>query len=287
MVIVTGAGGTVGSEVVRQLQSAKVPFRAAHFSRNKAEASRAAGIDAVTIDYTRPETLIAAFRGMDKLFLLAPGAPNQTDMELNAVDAAKTAGVKHIVKQSVWKADEEGYFFAKIHRASEKAIESSGIAWTFLRPNGFMQNIENYMSDTIKANGEFYSAVGNTEMSHIDARDIAAVAVQVLTGAGHEGKAYLLSGPEALSYNDMANELTRVLKRPVRHVSLSPADLKQGMLSMNIPGNYADWLVDLDRYYGEGHAGLVTDGVRTIIGRDPIRFEQHARDYADMLRKAA
>lgn len=287
MIIVTGAGGTVGSEVVRQLQSAKAPFRAAYFSQKKTEAALARGIDAVTIDYNRPHTIVAAFRGTDKLFLLAPSVLNQTDMELNAVDAAKTGGVKHIVKQSVWKADGEGYTFAKIHRTAEQAIESSGMAWTFLRPNGFMQNIENYMSDTIKASGEFYSAVGNTKMSHIDARDIAAAAVEVLTKAGHEGKAYLLSGPEALSYNDMAVELTKVLKRPIRHVNLSLSDLKSGMLSMNIPEPYANWLVDLDRYYGEGHAGSITNDIRTITGRDPIRFEQHARDYADRLQKAA
>lgn len=287
MIIITGAGGTLGSEVVRQLQSAKVPFRAAYFSEKKAEASRAGGINAVTIDYNRPDTLIAAFRGMDKLFLLAPSALNQTQMELNAVNAAEAARVKHIVKQSVWKANEEGYTFAKVHRAVEKAIESSGIAWTFLRPNGFMQNIENYMSETIKANGEFYSAAGSAKISHIDARDVAVVAVKALTGSGHEGKAYTLSGPEALTYDDMAIELTKVVMRPVRHVNLSPSDLKNGMLSMNLPEEYADWLVDLDRYFREGHASSVTNDVRKITGLDPIRFEQHVRDYAYMLQRAA
>lgn len=135
MICITGAGGTVGSEVIRKLDSAKVPFRAAYFSKAKADAARANGIDAAVIDYNRAETFRAAFLGSDKLFLLAPSAPDQAKLELNAVEAAKAAGVSHIVKLSVWRADEEAYALAKIHRPVEKAIESSSIAWTFLRPN--------------------------------------------------------------------------------------------------------------------------------------------------------
>ena len=127
MICVTGAGGTVGSEVIKQLESAKAQFRAAYFSNEKAEAARARGIDAVIIDYNRPETLRAAFQGCDKLFLLGPNALNQTQLELNAVEAAKAVGVRHIVKQSVMGADEETFGLATVHRPVEKAIESSGL----------------------------------------------------------------------------------------------------------------------------------------------------------------
>ncbi len=134
MICVTGAGGTVGSEVIEQLASAKTAFRAAYFSPDKASAARARGIEAVIIDYDRPETLRVAFRECDKLFLLGPNALNQTELELNAVDAAQAAGVRHIVKQSVLGADEEAFALARVHRPVEKTIESSGIGWTFLRP---------------------------------------------------------------------------------------------------------------------------------------------------------
>ncbi len=200
MICVTGAGGTVSSDLIKQLESASAPFRAAHFSNEKAEAARARGIDAVIIDYNRPETLREAFRGCDKLFLLGPNALNQTQLERNAVEAAKAAGVRHIVKQSVMGAVEESYSLARVHRPVEKAIESSGLGWTFLRPNSFMQNVVTYMGATIKAEGTFYSASGEAKISHVDVRDIAAMAVKALTESNHEEKAYRLTGPEALTY---------------------------------------------------------------------------------------
>ena len=283
MICVTGAGGTVGSEVIKQLKSAKAPFRAAYFSKEKVEAARARGIDAVMIDYNRPETLRVAFQGIDKLFLLGPSAPNQTQLELNVVEAAKAGRVRHIVKLSVWGADQEAFVLAKVHRSVEKVIESSGIAWTFIRPNGFMQNIVNYMGGTIKSEGAFYSAIGEAKISHVNVHDIAAVAVKTLTEPGHEGKAYTLSGPQALTYADIATELSKVLRRSISHISLSPSDLKTGMLTAGSPEEYADKLLDLERYYREEQASRITNDIKQVTGRDPIRFEQYARDSASSL----
>ena len=286
MICVTAASGTVGSEVIKQLDSAKAPFRAAYFSKEKAEAARARGIDAVIIDYSRPETLRAAFQGCDKLFLLGPNALNQTQLELNAVEAAKAVGVGHIVKLSVWGAGEEAFALAKVHRPVEKAIESSGIAWTFLRPNGFMQNVVTYMGETIKSEGAFYSAIGEAKISHVDVRDIAAVAVKALTEPGHEGKAYTLSGPEALTYADIATELSKVLGRSIRHISLSPSDLKNGMLAEGMPEEIADRMLDLERYFRADQASRISDDIKQVTGREPIRFAQYARECASSLQSA-
>ena len=195
MICITGAGGTVGSEVIKQLESAKAPFRAAYFSNEKAEAARARGIDAAIIDYNRPENLRAAFQGCDKLFLLGPNALNQTRLERNAVEEAKAVQVRHIVKQSVMGADEEASALAKVHRPVEKAIESSGIAWTFLRPSSFMQNVVTFMGETIKAEGAFYSASGKAKISHVDVRDIAAVAVKALIESNHRAKGLYVDRP--------------------------------------------------------------------------------------------
>jgi uncharacterized protein YbjT (DUF2867 family) len=286
MILVTGAGGTVGSEVVRQLESTRAPFRAAYFSRGKVDAARARGLDAVLIDYSRPETLRAACQGSDRLFLLGPSAANQTQLERNAVEAAKAVGVRHIVKLSVWGAAEEAFEFAKVHRPVEKAIEASGVAWTFLRPNGFMQNVVTYMGETIKAEGAIYSAVGDAKISHVDVRDIAAVAVKALTEPGHEGKAYTLSGPEALTYAEMAAELSKVLGHSVRHISLSPAEYRSGLLAAGIPEGMAEWLLDLERYYREGQASRITHDIQQVTGREPRRFAQYARDCASLLQSA-
>jgi uncharacterized protein YbjT (DUF2867 family) len=184
------------------------------------------------------------------------------------------------------RADEEGYLLAKIHRAVEKAIESSGLKWTFLRPNGFMQNVVNYMGETIRSEGAFYSSTGDAKISHVDVRDIAAVAVKTLTEPGHEGKVYTLTGPQALSYSDLAAEVSKVLGRPIRHVDLSPSDLKGGMLAQGNPEWLADLLLDLERYFGEEKASTITDDIRRVTGREPIRFEQYARDSGSSLIKA-
>ena len=282
MICVTGASGTLSSEVIRQLEAQDIPFRAAYFSGRSAEIARVRGIEAVVIDYNHPVTLREAFRSCDTLFLLGPNALNQTELELNAVDAARASGVRHIVKQSVMGAAEEAYSLANIHRPVEKAIERSGMAWTFLRPNSFMQNAVTFMAPTIRAESAFYSASGQARISHIDVRDIAAVAVAALTAPGHEEAIYTLSGPEALTYDEMADELSKGLGRVIRHVSLSPADLRAGMLAEGMPEAIADRMLDLERYFREDRASTLTDDVKRVTGRAPRRFADYVRDTAAM-----
>jgi uncharacterized protein YbjT (DUF2867 family) len=280
MICITGASGTLSSEVIRQLEAKAIPFRAAFFARSAAERARSRGIEAVTIDYNHPATLRAAFEGCDAVFLLGPNALNQTELELNAVDAAGAAGVRHIVKQSVMGAADEAYSLANIHRPVEKAIERSGLAWTLLRPNSFMQNAVTFMAPTIKAEDAFYSASGQARISHIDVRDIAAVAVAALTTDGHDRQIYTLSGPDALTYDEMADELSQRLGRVIRHVTLSAADLKAGMLAAGMPEAIADRMLDLERYFREGHASTITADVKRVLGREPKRFADYVRDTA-------
>lgn len=283
MICITGAGGTVGREVIKQLEFTKVPFRAAYFSKKKLDAALAKGLDAVIIDYNRPETLRAAFQGCDKLFLLGPNVLDQTQLELNAVEAAKAVGIHHIVKQSVMGAEDESFSLALVHRPVEKAIESSDMAWTFLRPNSFMQNVVTFMSETIKAEGAFYSASGGAKIAHVDVRDIATVAVKALTEPTHVGQAYTLTGAEALTYDDLANELSTVLGRSITHISLSSEDLKHGMLAEGLSEAIADRMLDLERYYRDDQASRITNDIKQVTGHEPRRFTQYTRDYASLL----
>ena len=286
MICITGAGGTVGSEVVKQLELAKVPFRVAYFSKEKVNAALAKGTNAVIIDYNHPETLRTAFQGCDKLFLLGPNALNQTQLELNAVEAAKAVGVQHIVKQSVMGAEDEAFSLALIHRPVEQAIEASGLTWTFLRPNSFMQNAVTFMSETIKAESAFYSASGEAKIAHIDVRDIAAVTVKALTEPTHAGQAYTLTGPEALTYDELAQKLSVVLGRSINHISLPPEDLKHGMLAEGLPDAIADRMLDLERYYREDQASRITNDVQRVTGQESRQFTQYIRDYASLLQPA-
>ncbi|MBU8974636.1 SDR family oxidoreductase [Lysobacter sp. MMG2] len=284
MICITGAGGTLGSEVLAQLQAAGAPIRAAFHSDDKADAARAQGIDVALIDFEDPDSLREAFAGCESLFLLGHNAVDQTELELAAVDAARSAGIRHIVKQSVMGAQGEDYSLAQVHRPIEMAIEASGIGWTFLRPNSFMQNVMTFMSPTIRTESAFYSASDDARISHVDVRDIAAVAVQALLHPGqHAGHAYTLTGPDAFTYDELAETLSHALGRTITHVALPPNELRYGMADWGLPDEIADRLIDLERYFRSGEAALVTGDIERITGRAPRRFADYAREVAPLL----
>ena len=278
MILVTGASGTVGREVVSALASAGAAFKAGYRSRPENVPDR---VESVAIDFDRPETIGPALRGGETVFVLS----NTVEPEKRVVDEAKKAGVKRVVKLSVNGAAEEAFTFAKWHRAVEKYIEGSGLRWTFLRPSGFMQNFFNYMGDSIRKEGAFYTATGPKGAgAHIDARDIGAAASVVLTREGHDGKAYELTGSKAITYDDAARVLSKAAGREIKHLAVTPEQFREGALAMGMPGPYVDALVDLDRAYAAGVLTQVTGAVKDLTGRDPITFEQFAKDYADRFR---
>ena len=278
MILVTGAGGNVGRPLLEELITTKVPVRAAHRSAEKSTRARAAGLDAVTLDYGRPETLAPALDGVDALFLLGSGGMGQTEGEINVVRAAKDAGVRRIVKLSVIGAAEEEFGFARTHRPVERAIESSGLAWTFLRPASFMQNFVNYMAPTIRAQHAIYTLIPDATFNHVDTRDVARVAATVLARGGHDGRAYTLTGPRSFSYRDAAATIGSVTGTPVQVVGLPEADMRAGMKANGIPDFYADLLVDLDRWYESGKADVVTTSIRDVTGREPTPFDRFVGD---------
>ena len=278
MILVTGAGGNVGRPLLEELITTKVPVRAAHRSAEKSTRARAAGLDAVTLDYGRPETLGPALDGVDALFLLGSGGMGQTEGEINVVRAAKDAGVRRIVKLSVIGAAEEEFGFARTHRPVERAIESSGLAWTFLRPASFMQNFVNYMAPTIRARHAIYTLIPDATFNHVDTRDVARVAAAVLARGGHDGRAYTLTGPRSFSYRDAAAAIGSVTGTPVQVVGLPEADMRAGMKANGIPDFYADLLVDLDRWYESGKADVVTTSIRDVTGREPTPFDRFVGD---------
>src|ERR687896_303844 len=203
-ILVTGASGNIGSEVVKELLSdaPDVSLKAAiHSSQNVKKVKSDARVKVIQIDYNEPETIREALNGVDKLFLLTPDVPHAADLASNAVIEAKKAGIKQIVKQSVMGAAlEADVGTMRLHRQVEKFIERSGIPFTFLRPNEFMQNFVNFHSPSIKGNNAFYVPLEDAKVSLVDVRDIAAVAVKSLIDKDkHKNKTYLITGPEELS----------------------------------------------------------------------------------------
>lgn len=280
MILITGASGNVGSELVKELSRRGERFRAAYTSKEKAEKARAANVEPVVADFAKPETLASALAGVERLFLLSANPPSESAV----VRAAKAAGVKRVVKLSVIGAPEEGFAFAKLHRAVEKEIEASGLDFTFLRPNGFMQNLVNQQAPSIRERGAFYFPAGGARISHVDVRDIARVAATALTGSGHSGKAYELTGPEALTYGDMAGTLTRVLGRPVAYVAISDDDFRKALAGAGTPPPVVEALVDLFAFYKRGGAARVSSDIEKVTGKKAVSFEQYARENAAAFR---
>jgi uncharacterized protein YbjT (DUF2867 family) len=193
-------------------------------------------VEVVVIDYDKPESLAAAFKDADKLFLLTHDSPKSAKHASNLVAEAKESGIRHIVKLSALGADMESVVASlRLHRQAEKIIEESGIPYTFLRPGEFMQNFVNFDSQTIKEQGAFYlPAVGDPKVSFVDVRDIAAVAVKALTDDDgnddkHKGKVYTITGPEALSYYQAAEILSNATGKKISYVNVSKEEARQGM----------------------------------------------------------
>jgi uncharacterized protein YbjT (DUF2867 family) len=291
-ILVTGATGTVGNEVVKQLLAAKgqreedIIVKAAARSAND-DTFRNLGVQIAQLDYNKPDTLSTALRGVNKVFLLTPFQSNMIDLTLNLVNEAKNVGVKHIVKQSVLGADAEQEITpSRLHRQAEKIIEESGIPFTFLRPNFFMQNFVTFYSHFIKTQGAFYVPAGDAKASFVDVRDIAAVAVEVLSGSSKNGetkhirKAYDITGGEALSYGQAAEILSKEIGKKVNYVNISDEDARKGMKDMGADEWTINSMIELFGITRAGYLSEISTAVEQVTGNKPITFSQFARDYA-------
>jgi uncharacterized protein YbjT (DUF2867 family) len=294
-ILVTGATGTVGSEVVKQLASSssyssgQSIIRAAVHSKNKVDKFSQYGseiFEIVNMDYNKPETIAAALDKVGKLFLLTLPSLNMTDISSKVVREAKKNGVQRIVKLSVFGADAEpGIIIGRLHRQEEKIIEESGITYTFLRSSAFMQNFVNYYGYTIKTQNAIYLPAGEGKVSFVDARDVAAVAAKLLTEnngrSRHDKKAYVVTGSEALSYSQVAEIISKEIGRKISYIDTSEEDARKSMKSMG----REDWLIDaiLEEFYNTrvGNRSETTNIVEQIIGRKPTSFAQFVRDYAN------
>src|SRR5918995_1813962 len=288
-ILVSGATGTVGSEVVRQLSSSMdVNIKAAARSVEKIKNLEGDKVKTVSIDYNKLESLKEALKNVDKLFLLTPDVPNAHELASNLVNEAKKARVKYIVKQSVMGADggaEVGTM--RLHREAEKIIEESGVPFTFLRPNEFMQNFINFHGHSIKNNNAFYLPLENAKVSVVDVRDIAAVAVKALMENGdnkYKNKKYLITGPETLSYHQMAELLSNATGKKISYVAISEEEAKAGMKEMGMDNWLINTISELSNYFKKGYASQVSSAVEEVTGKKPISFSQFANNYVEAFR---
>ncbi len=286
MILVTGATGTTGSEVVRQLAAAGVPVRAFVRDAGKAASLRLPGVEIAVGDLDRPETLVPALDGVDRLFLLTSVDPRQVEQQGHAVDAAQRAGVRHVVKLSVLGAGlDASQSIARWHGQTEKQIEKSGMAWTHLRPHYFMQNTLGFAA-SIAARGALHAPMRDGRIGLVDTRDIAAVAACVLTRSGHEGKVYDITGPEALSFHDIAARIGEVTGREVAYVDVSPSDAEKWFVAGGMPVWLADALVGFFGIFAAGHASATTRVIEDVTGTPARTFAQFVAEHAHVFTAA-
>jgi uncharacterized protein YbjT (DUF2867 family) len=285
MILVTGATGTVGRAVLRLLAERGVAARA--LTRDPARASALAalpGIEVVAGDMAQPETLATALRGVTRALLISSSDPGMLEVQSNFIDAARLAGAGHVIKLSGIMPELDSPFrFARMHGEIERRLEVSGLAFTHLRAGEFMTSYFRQVP-SIVGRGALFLPMANARIASIDIGDIAEVAAAALTGGGHEGKTYPLTGSEALTMAEVAERLSAATGKTIRYVAVPPDEAKRAQLAAGMSPYLVDALGELFAERRRGKESVVWPTVGVLIGRQATRFDEFARRYAAVFR---
>lgn len=297
VVLVTGATGTVGSEIVKQLSEEKIlVYAACHGSDKIFKISKYPGVKIISgFDYEKPETYDKLFEADNnknsiyRCFFLPPQTQNSEELTQMFADKIKEESkqkIKRIVKLSAMgTAEESSFTTGRMHYRTEKILEDTGIKSAFLHPNFFMQNFVNFFGDSIRKQSAFYIPGGDAKVSFVDVRDVAAIAVKILAEKNEEyydliynRRRLTITGSEAISYYQAAEILSGVTGKRISYVDLTEEDAKKAMKQLGMP----DWIINaLLELYGASRTGYFSTKyptVEEIMGRKPISFKQFAED---------
>ncbi len=281
MILITGATGKTGGEVARQLAAAKLPFRALVRNVDKGRAVKALGAKIIVGDMADKAALQRAMEGVDKAFLVLSNDEEQLVLEKQFTDAAVAAHVGHLVYlSSLESVPESKNPITQNHVASENYIRESGLTWTMIRPTFFMQMFEG-MAPRIKETGKIVMPAGNGTVSTTDLRDVGEVIVDVLTNnsGDHANQSYDLTGPELLTFAEIADKFSTVLGRRIEYVDQPMDAFEQVLRSINLP----EWRVDAVCKELEAiAAGVVdhtTDTIETLLGRPATSLTRFIEDH--------
>ncbi len=280
MILLTGVTGKTGKVIAEIMQDKSFPVRALVRNINKATFLKETKIELVEGSFEDANSIKTALNGVKKAFLLPANSENQLKHEMQFIDLAKEEGVEHIVKLSVLGADATSdNHILKWHGLAEKYLEDSGIIYTHLQPNFFMQNFIMNSSLTIRDENAFYLPMKNGRCGLVDARDIASVAVEALITGGHENKTYQITGPESLDFSTMAERFSRILDKQVDYVYISPESFKEELLEYGIPEILSEAVKDLYVKLSKEKLDIVTDHVFEITNKNPISFDKFVSDH--------
>jgi uncharacterized protein YbjT (DUF2867 family) len=283
MILITGASGSVGKVVLAEVARSGQKHRAMY--RSKEEAAKApAGTETVIVDFADKTSLVAAMRGVESVYLVCSPIPDLVRLESNAIEACEAAGVRRVVLNSALGAGDYPKSFPSWHRKVEDKLKSTKMAYCILRPNSFMQNVLTYYAPSIRAEGAFYGAMGNARTSYLDVRDIAVVASKALQGGQHDAQTYELNGPEALTYAEVAEKISRHAGISAKYVDIPAEAQRKAMLDQGMPEWQVTALLDLQEYY-TGGKGRTLDGLlERLLGRPPARMDAFLQEYTGEFR---
>jgi len=239
------------------------------------------GVQVVIGDLDDPRSLPPAFKGVQDLWLLVPNGPRAVENSMNAVWAARQAGVERVVRLSALGAAHDAPTRSgRLHALSDRELQESGMSWTILRPHWFMQNLLNEAGD-ISARGTFSLNAGDGRLGMIDVRDIAEFAARVLTDGPqhHDGKTYTPIGPQSVSFADVAQRLTRILGKPVDYMPVSDETQRKTLLNHGIPAWIADMLIEYSQAYAAGWGDYTSSDFLDIVGHPPRDVDDFIRDH--------
>lgn len=276
-ILITGATGNVGGEVVKTLRQQGVSARAAVRNIERAQQIVGRDVQCVQFDFAQPDTFAPAFAGVRKLFLVRPPDIIDTRAYITpAIHAARRAGVEHVVFLSLLGAERNRIV---PHHRIEQDLLTSGMDWTFLRASFFMQNLDTTHGADIRDGHDIFVPAGQGKTSFIDVRDIAAVGAQALTQEEHRRQAYSLTGSTALSYSDVAAIFSEVLGRPIRYSNPSMLTFAVRMRARGHAWSFIFVMLGIYTTAKLGLAAAVTPDTKRLLGRPPISVRQYVEDY--------
>ncbi|XOV78692.1 MAG: SDR family oxidoreductase [Aestuariibacter sp.] len=283
-ILVAGATGTNGRALLEQFVQNKVAVRAMVRDAEKAAHLANEYVQLVEADLAKPESLTAAFDGIEKAYIVTAISPETPEWFSNFYQAAKQANVKKLVKFSGLGADVNSPSeVIRQHGYSDQALIDSGLTYTILRPNSFHQNMF-WQAEAIKGSKQFYLPLGEAKQSIVDVRDLAEVSFKILTEAGHDNKIYELTGPESLSFHEVAAQLSSVLNEQITYVPVPGQAALDAMLGQGMPQWSADVLVEIQELFATGKYAYVTDDLAKLLGREPTSFKQFAEDHSKLFK---
>jgi uncharacterized protein YbjT (DUF2867 family) len=278
MILVIGARSKIGSALIAELVAKGEAVRALVRSSERAD-SLPDGVQAAVGDLADPGSLRAAVEGVDRMFLLCGPTEQEVQFNRNAIDVARQAGIGLLVRSSILGSDPGSpATFARDHGSCDAYLSKSGVPYAIVRPNLFLQNVPENTVPSLDAEGNFYANAGEARISMVDTRDVAAVAAAVLTSSGREGDAFDVTGPEALSYHDVAAKLSAALGRKITYVDAPDDAVREALQGFGLSAWLAGALIDLYQDYRrsgtDGYTAQVTDTVQQLTGRPARTLDQ-------------